>query len=58
VTQFIALLALIVIAVGLQFANYWYTFGLWPTSWTSFVVCGLASMVVSGLISAVIKDKD
>ena len=56
-TKMIAILALVVIAIGLQFGNYWFTFGLWPKSWTSFVLFGLASMILSSALQAVMKDK-
>jgi hypothetical protein len=57
VTKLIALLALIVIAIGCTFGNYWYTFGLWPKSWTAFVLFGLAQMIITAAITAVSKDR-
>jgi hypothetical protein len=55
-TQLIAVLALCVIALGLQLGNYWYTFGLWPVSWTSFVCFAVASLIVSAALTAVMKS--
>ncbi len=57
-TQAIALLALTVLAIGLMLGNYWFTFGLWPQSWTSFVLFAAASLVVSGLMQAVVRSED
>jgi len=56
-TQLIAMLALIVISIGLTFGNYWFTFGLWPKSWLSFIAFGLASMILGAAMSAVMKSK-
>jgi hypothetical protein len=57
VTKVIALMGLVAIQVALSLANYWFTFGLWPRSWASFVFYGLASVVVVGLIRIVQEDK-
>jgi hypothetical protein len=56
--QAIALVALLVIGIGLMLGNYWFTFGLWPRSWTAFVLFACATMIVSGLMQAVMKSKD
>jgi hypothetical protein len=56
--QAIALLSLTAISIGLMFGNYWFTFGLWPKSWTAFALFGIASMIVSWAITAVMKSND
>ena len=54
----IALVALMVVGIGLTLGNYWITFGLWPRSWTSFVLFALAGMIVSTCMYAVMKSDD
>jgi hypothetical protein len=54
----VAILALVVIAFGLSLGNYWWTFGLWPKSWGSFLGFACASLIVHGLIEVVRKSKD
>jgi hypothetical protein len=56
-TKTIALMSLVAIQIALSLGNYWFTFGLWPRSWASFVFFGIAYVVVVGLISVVQKDK-
>lgn len=46
IARFIAKSMLLLAGLGLLLANYWFTFGLWPQSWTSFVLCGLGSFVL------------
>lgn len=55
-TKLIAILALTVIAIGIQFGNYWFTFGLWPKSWAAFVGFALASMIVTACMQTVIRN--
>jgi hypothetical protein len=57
-TKTIAILALLVISIGLVWGNYWFTFGLWPRSWTAFALFGFAQLVVTALMQAVTKSKD
>lgn len=57
VTQLIAIASLSVIAVGIQLGNYWFTFGLWPQSWLSFVLFSLASIIVGMCMSSAIKGE-
>lgn len=54
----IAMLALLILALGVSLANYWFTFGLWPKSWTSFVLCWLASITVMKLVEIVAKSDE
>lgn len=48
-TKGIAKFALVVIQIGLMLGNYWYTFGLWPKSWTSFIFYAVGMIVVAAL---------
>jgi len=57
-TKVIALLALTVLAIGLMLGNYWFTFGLWPQSWLAFMLFAAGSLVVSGLMQAVVRSDD
>lgn len=56
--QAIALVSLIVISFGVTLGNYWYTFGLWPKSWTSFVLFAIAQLIVSIAMAAAMKSED
>lgn len=49
IAQVLLLAALLVVGV----ANYWYTFGLWPKSWLSMVVCFALTVLIVGLQAAV-----
>ncbi len=55
-TKAIATVALLVIQIGLVFGNYWYTFGLWPRSWVSFVGFAICIITVSRLNELVQKS--
>ena len=45
-TKFLAHVAIITAAFGLQFATYWYVFGLWPRSWMAFGMCWSGSILL------------
>lgn len=47
-TKAIAVIALVVLQMLVGLANWWYTFGIWPISWLSFVICFLATMCIAG----------
>lgn len=57
VNKFLARTFLLVCQIAIMFANYWYTFGLWPKSWTSFVLCGIASIMLIALGILIEKEK-
>ena len=57
-TKFIAILALVVISIGIMLGNYWWTFGLWPQSWRAFTLFAIANVVVSTALSAVLKSDE
>lgn len=56
-TQLIALAALIVLAMLTSIGNMWYSYGIWSRSFVALFLFMLASAVVTGLISAVVKTK-
>jgi hypothetical protein len=56
-TKFVAQLALLVAGLALTLGNYWYTFGLWPRSWVSFVGFGIGAFVLFVLRELVEKDQ-
>lgn len=56
-TKLIAVLSLSAISIGLTFGNYWFTFGLWPKSWISFVLFAVGFMIISSAITAVTRDE-
>lgn len=45
--KIIASLALVILQFGVVLGNYWFTFGLWPSSWTAFFSFALASMILA-----------
>lgn len=56
-TEFVAHLGLLAMSVALQLANYWFTFGLWPQSWTSFTLCSTAYALLVAVRIGIDKDK-
>jgi uncharacterized membrane protein len=56
-TKGIAKLALAAISIGLMLGNYWFTFGLWPRSWSAFMFFAVAIIGVSLLNIAIDQDK-
>jgi 4-hydroxybenzoate polyprenyltransferase len=56
-TKFLAQVLLIVITLAVTLGNYWYTFGLWPKSWWSFVGFGFA-MILLLLIRETVDKED
>lgn len=38
--------------------NFWFTYGIWPRSWWSFVGFSLIGSVISVLLSRWIKNED
>lgn len=41
--KFVANIALIVAGISVTLGNFWFTYGIWPRSWKSFVTFGLLS---------------
>lgn len=56
-TQLIAILALIALSTLSTLANWWYAFGIWPISWSAFILFALAHLTITALISFVSKAK-
>ena len=56
-TKFMANVCLVGVGLMLQLANYWFTFGLWPISWTSFVGCGIGFLFLVVIRTQVEKEK-
>lgn len=57
-TKFIAK-AFITLGIGaVSLANFWFTFGIWPKSWTSFVLCVVAQILLLALSLAVDKENE
>lgn len=57
IAKLIAFLLIVVLQFVVSGANYWYTFGIWPKSWLSFILCAMASMTLTGLAQAVSTSK-
>ena len=57
-TKLVALIALLVLALLTMLGNYWFTYGLWPRSWASFVVFGIANLLIVAAMEAVKKDRE
>lgn len=58
-TKGIALLALSALLILCTLGNWWFTFGLWPISWGSFVFFALVNLnlTLTGLIAIVNASK-
>lgn len=55
-TKFVARISLFIAQIGVMFGNYWFTFGLWPKSWTAFF--GFASVGVLLLALGLIIERE
>lgn len=55
-TKLLAYVALITASFALTLVNYWYTFGLWPQSWTSFVGCWFGMTILVIVQDRVMKE--
>ena len=55
-TKFLANTGLLIASFAISLAQYWYTFGLWPKSWTSFVLCATGTIMVLGLREVVERE--
>ncbi len=56
-TRTIAVVALAALAIGTMLGNYWFTFGLWPRSWGSFLFFAATQLVLSGLMDIVRRER-
>lgn len=56
-TKFIAVIALMAAQTAVSLGNYWYTFGLWPKSWVSFVGFFLATLALLALHLLIDREK-
>ena len=57
-TKAIALLALVSIQILSMLGNIWFTYGLWPRSWASFVVFGIAHLLIVLAIRAINREME
>lgn len=57
-TKAIAIFSLVVIQIGCTLGNYWFTFGLWPRSWSWFMVFASGQIFVAWAIRAVTDSKE
>lgn len=45
-TKFLAYLAILVASILATLGNFWFTYGVWPRSWGSFVGFALISVCI------------
>lgn len=57
-TKIIASLALLTASFAVGLGNFWFTYGIWPKSWTSYAVFWVLSVAVTGLLAAIGKAED
>ena len=57
-SKFLARVFLSVAGLAVVLGNYWFTYGLWPKSWTSFTLFGVASIVLIALNVAIDKEQE
>lgn len=55
-SKFIALTSLMFLGLFSVLGNYWFTYGLWPKSWFSFIGFGVLSVTIAGLAQLVNKE--
>lgn len=55
-TKFIARTGIFAAQAAVMLSQYWFTFGLWPKSWVSFVLCAVASLTLLAFSIAIDKE--
>lgn len=55
-TKFMANIALIALSLVCTLGNFWFTYGIWPKSWMSFVGFGVATIALVVIRMAVDKE--
>lgn len=58
VSRLVAIFVLIGAMVAASVGNFWFTFGLWPKSWTSMVVFWLLNFAILELLKLVMEVKE
>lgn len=56
-TKFLANLFLIAAGISVQLGNYWFTYGLWPRSWGSFLLFSTLAVVLMGMNQILREEK-
>ena len=56
-TKAVALFGLTAVSFAATLGNFWFTFGLWPKSWSSFALFFAISVTTTMLYRAVMEDK-
>jgi hypothetical protein len=55
-TRFIAMLALIALLVLNMLGNFWFTYGIWPRSWSAFIFFALCSVTLGAMLTSVTHE--
>ena len=55
-TKFIAIACLMVLLTLNTLGNYWFTYGIWPRSWSALVLFTFTSVLLSMSVKYVAED--
>lgn len=56
-TKFVAYLGILVASILATLGNFWFTYGVWPRSWWSFLVFALISVCIQIAYRAVKSEE-
>jgi hypothetical protein len=56
VTKFIALIGVVVLMALSGLGNFWFTYGIWPRSWVSYVAFSTIGLVLTSAFKSVLSD--
>jgi membrane protein implicated in regulation of membrane protease activity len=55
--ELLAALFLMVSATAIMLGNFWFTYGIWPRSWWSFVVFSMLSLILQRVLAEFMKGE-
>ena len=55
-SKLIALFAVITAMTFCTLGNFWYVYGIWPRSWTMFVLFWFEGFFLGGVTSTILKE--
>lgn len=55
-SKFLAIVFLFLASYATTFGNFWFTYGIWPRSWWSFVIFSTISLTLTVLYLLVRED--
>lgn len=56
-TKTVALISLLIISIFVGLGNFWFTYGIWPKSWSSLALFGCLSIIINLTLQAVLREE-